>query len=58
MYEPEFMIITVSSHASQRFEGCNLLGQLHTSAKIAGMPDLIHGFKELADPRIEHPVRI
>ena len=58
MYEPEFMIITVSSYTSQRLEGCYFLGQVHAPAEISGMPDLIHGFKELADPRIKHPVRI
>ena len=58
MDESKFMVVAISRNSSQRLESSDFLGQLHASSEISGMPDFIHGLKELADPGVKDSMGI
>ena len=58
MDESKFMVVAISRNSSQRLESSDFLGQLHASSEISGMPDFIHGLKELADPGVKDSMSV
>ncbi len=58
MVETKVMIITVASYTDQRLELRYFRRQIHTSAEIAGMPDLIDRFKEFLEAGVKHSVGV
>ena len=58
MLKAQVMIITIARYSDKRLEFSNLLRQVHSSAKIPRMPDLVHRLKKFTELLTEHPVRI
>jgi hypothetical protein len=58
MVKAQVMIITIARYSDKRLEFRNLLRQVHSSAKIPRMPDLVHRLKKFTELLTEHPVRI
>ena len=54
----ESLIVTVSADADERLEGGQAGRQVHASAEVAGMPDLVHRLEESLELRVEHAVGI
>ena len=58
MVKTKVMIITVARDTYQRLEFRNLARQVHSSAEIPSMPDLVHRLKKFTELLTEHSVRI
>ena len=58
MVEAERMVVAVSCHSDQRLERGYLLGKVHASAEITGVPDLVDRRKELLDALVEYSMCI
>lgn len=58
MGESEVMIVTIASYPDQRFEFCNFLGQIQSTAEVACMPYLVDRGEEFAELRGEYSVCI
>jgi hypothetical protein len=54
----QVMIVTVAGYPDQRFEFCNFLGQIQSTAEVARMPYLVDRGEEFAELRGEYSVCI
>lgn len=58
MNESELMVVAVAGNAKKRLEGSHLLGKSKAATEVAGMPDLVHRFKEAAEFGAEDTVGV
>jgi hypothetical protein len=58
MFKPEIIVITVACHSHKRFEGCDLLSQVHAATKITCMPDLVHRLEKATEAGVKYSVCI
>lgn len=58
MDKTQFMIVTIARHSKQRFECSDLFSQLHSSAEISGMPDLVDRGKKLLETGVKDAMGI
>ena len=54
----ERLVVTVAGYAYKRLEGGHAGRQIHASAEVSGVPDLVNRPEELLELRVEDSMRI